>query len=142
MPTGVKMYVRLNELPSSEELKFLRDEFMQAIALTADEFYISGPLTVVPEADHMYMPVKDRSSTWLEVNLWRSYVGPGYERGDPELFVKIAEWLEARLPGSEIYYGHDVDDQNVSLFDRPARKALLDHYASSFRTAGIKNRVE
>jgi hypothetical protein len=128
MPTGVTIYVRLNELPPSEELRSLRNEFMQAMALTADDFYLSGPLAVVPEDDRSYMPVKDESSMWLDVNLWKSYYGPGYERGNPELFVKVAEWLEQRLPGSEIYYGHDVGDENVSLFDRSARMKLLEHY--------------
>jgi hypothetical protein len=40
---------------------------------------------------------------WLDVNFWKAYYGPGYERGTPELFVHCAEWLEQRLPGCEIY---------------------------------------
>ena len=127
MPTGVKIYVRLNDPLSAEELQLLRNEFTQAIALAADDFYLSGPLTVVPEEDRSYMPVKDENSLWLDINLWKSYYGPGYERGDPELFVKVADWLEQRLQGSEIYYGHDVSDENVSLFDRSARDKLLEH---------------
>lgn len=125
MPTGVKMYVRLKGLPS-EEIAILRNEFMQAMALTSDDFYVSGPLTVVTRDNYKYMPVKDKSSVWLDVNLWKSYYGPGYERGDPELFVKSAEWLEQRLLGAEIYYGHDVNDENVSLFDNSARDKLLE----------------
>jgi hypothetical protein len=128
MPTGVKMYVRMNEAFSPEALQLLRNEFMQAISLTADDFYFSGPLIVVPEDERGYMPVIDESSVWLDVNLWKSYYGPGYQRGNPELFVKCAEWLEERLRGSEIYYGHDVGHENVSLFDHAAREELLDLY--------------
>ena len=128
MPTGVKLYVRLHRLPSAEELESLRIECMQAMDLAADDFYLSGPLTVVQPEDRSYMPVNDESSVWLNVNLWKPYYGPGYERGDPELFVKVADWLEQRLHGSEIYYGHDVSDENVSLFDRSARDKLLEHH--------------
>jgi len=128
MPTGVKMYVRLKEQPSSEEIELLRNEFIQAMALTAADFYVSGPLTTVPRANYKYMPVKDESGVWLDVNLWKAYYGPGYTRGTPELFVECAEWLEQRLPGCEIYYGHDVNDENVSRFDIRARNQLLELY--------------
>jgi len=130
MPTAVRMYVRLDELPSAEELESLRHEFMQAMSLAADDFYFEGPLMVVSESDYKYMPVKDGRSSWLGVNVWRSYFGPEYRRGNPELFVKIAEWLERKLPGAEIYYGHDVDDENISLFDQTTRENLLKLYHS------------
>jgi len=44
---------------------------------------------------------------WLNVNLWRSYFGVGYERGDVQLFVGLANWLESRLPNCDIFYGED-----------------------------------
>src|SRR5687768_4005654 len=130
MPTAVRMYVRLNELPSAEELHSLRHEFMKSMSLADDDFYFEGPLIVVSESDHKYMPVQDGRSSWLAVNVWRSYFGPEYTRGNPELFVQIAEWLERRLPGCEIYYGHDVDDENISLFDQTTREKLLELYHS------------
>ena len=40
MPTGVKMYVKLRELPSSEDLQTLRNEFMGGMALTSEDFYV------------------------------------------------------------------------------------------------------
>ena len=128
MPTGVKIYIRLRELPTSKDLQTLRNDFIGDMALSEEDFYVSGPLIVVPEADHKYMPRKDDSSVWLDLNLWKSYYGPGYERGDPELFIRSAEWLEQHLPGSEIYYGHDVNDENVSRFDTAARNELLNNY--------------
>jgi hypothetical protein len=109
----------------------LRNEFLQATSLTDDDFYVGGPLIVVPEDERKYMPVKDTVSCWLAVNLWRSYFGQGYKRGNPELFVQIAEWLEKRLEGTEIFYGHDVDDENVALFDHTTRQQLLALYQSS-----------
>jgi hypothetical protein len=53
------------------------------------------------------------------------------KRGNIELFIKCAEWLERRLPGCLVYYGHDVDDENLRLFDKPARDELLRHYLRS-----------
>lgn len=133
MPTAVKMYVKLPTLPATEELDSLRSEFMQAMDLTAEDFYVSGPLIVVPIEDHKYMPEKDAHATWLEVNLWRAYYGPGYERGNPELFVICSEWLEQRVPGAAVYYGHDVDDENVTLFDPEARENLLQQFRNPRR---------
>jgi hypothetical protein len=122
------MYVRLQTMPSSQEIELIRNEFVQAMGLAANDFYLSGPLTVVSPSDHQFMPVKDESSRWLDVNLWKPYYAAGYERGNPELFVKCAEWLEERIPSAEIYYGHDVNDENVSRFDNAARTSLLDSY--------------
>ena len=122
------MYVKLTALPAAEELDELRTEFMQAMGLTEEDFYIGGPLIAVPFEDHKYMPDEDKNAAWLEVNLWRAYYGPGYERGNPELFVSCAEWLEQRLAGAAVYYGHDVSDDNATLFDREARDRMLAHY--------------
>ena len=104
---------------------------MRAMALTAEDFHVSGPLQVVPEADQQYMPIKDPHRVWLDVNLWKPYYSPDYERGNPELFVKCAEWLEQRLPGCEIFYGHDVGEENLILFDGPAKRKLLANYSQS-----------
>lgn len=131
MPTAVRMYVRLPQALSPGQLQALRNEFMQAMSLTTEDFYYEGPLIVVAEEERKYMPVKDDLSFWIAVNLWRSYFGPGYVRGNPELFARVAEWFEKRLEGAEIYYGHDVDSENVALFDSKARKKLLELYRTS-----------
>ena len=133
MPTAVKMYVRLDHPLSPAEVESLREEFMQAMTLTLEDFYYTGPIVIVSAEDRPYVPVKDETSCWLDVNLWRSYFGPGYERGNAELFVRVAEWLEQRWPGAEIFYGHDVNDENVSRFDDAMRKELLELYRSSNR---------
>jgi len=129
MPTAVRIYIRLNGPPEDFSLEDLRSKFLQAFSLDeGGDFYSSGPLKIVGEEDRPYMPVKDEQSIWINVNLWKSYYGVGYERGDPRLFIQCAEWLEERLPGCEIYYGHDVNDENVSLFDKPARERLMAYY--------------
>ena len=122
------MYIRLDQPLSPAGVQSLREEFMQAMSLTLEDFYHTGPLVIATEEDRPYMPVQDATSFWLDVNLWRSYFGPGYKRGNAELFVKVAEWFEQRLPGAEVYYGHDVGHENVSRFDEPARKELLELY--------------
>lgn len=129
MPTGVKMLVRLDRLPGQFSLQDLRAEFLDAMSLNAkDDFYYEGPLVLVSEEDRAYMPVKDRQSSWLDVNLWKSYYGYGHAGGDLELFIKCAEWFERRLPNCQVYYGHDVSDENISLFDKAARERLLAHF--------------
>lgn len=122
------MLVRLDDLPKNFSLPALRAEFMQAMSLNEEDFYIEGALKLLVEEDRGFMPVRDETSVWLDVNLWKSYYGVGYERGNIELFVRCAEWLEQRLPGCEVYYGHDVGDENVALFDKPARDKLMEHY--------------
>ena len=127
------MYVRLTQALSPDQLQELRNEFMKAMPLTVEDFYFEGPLIVVPEQDREVMPVKDDLSFWIAVNLWRSYFGPGYMRGNPKLFARVAEWLEKRLEGAEIYYGNDVDSENVALFNSETRKKLLRLYRASRR---------
>jgi len=129
MPTTVKMYVRLQKLPDDFSLVALRSEFLKAFSLDEKEdFYFDGPLTIIGEEDRPYMPVNDEHSTWLNVNLSKAYYGVGYERGNPQLFVRYAEWFEERLPNCQVYYGHDVNDENVSLFDKSTRKKLMEYY--------------
>ena len=128
MPTGVKILVRMEELPSQFSPPEQRSEFMQAMSLTEGDFRFGGPLQLVSGEDRLHLPVPDENGFWLDVNLWNAYYGIGYERGDIELFIKCAEWLEHRFPGCQVYYGHDVDDENLRLFDKAARDELLRHY--------------
>lgn len=45
-----------------------------------------------------------------EVKLRSRYFGIGYERGRFATIDSMASWLEARLPGSTVYYGSDDGD--------------------------------
>jgi hypothetical protein len=65
------------------------------------------------------------------VNLWRAYFSPEYSRGDIATIVRCAEWLEARLSGYRMWYGHDVDDGNLAPFPPERRQALLAHAKGS-----------
>lgn len=132
MPVGVTMLVRLNQEPEDSLLQTLRIQFQHDLELTEEDFYNSrfsrGPLVNVEEGDLPFMPVLDEKSAWLNVNLHRSYYGLGYERGDIRLFVRCAEWLEQHLRGCEVYYGNDVDDENVHLFDKTTRETFMSYY--------------
>jgi len=42
----------------------------------------------------------------------------------------VAEWLERRVPECVVWYGGDSSGICAELFDTPARKKLLEHFAS------------
>jgi len=126
MPAGVKILIRLTDRPSKSGLDDLREKLRQDLGLEQDDFYVDGALAEVTGEDLLHMPVS--GGIWFEVNLWRSYYGVGYERGDIELFVRCAEWLEQHLYGCEIFYGHDVDDKSIELFDQVVREKYTAYY--------------
>ena len=129
MPTNVVMLVRCEECITETELRELRTRFMSDLSLSMDDFYLRGPLTRVTNAEVEAIPADDQKSEWFGVNLWKSYYGPGYERGDPRLFVKVAEWLEQNIRNCEVYYGNDSTADQVQLFDKETRASLLDYYS-------------
>jgi hypothetical protein len=118
------MLICLPTYPDDESLESLRTDFMLEMRLDWDDFRAGGPFMVVDEKERKYMPSSDKGCTWVDVNIWRNYFGEGYSRGAGEFFIKCGRWLDARLPGCKTYYGHDVDDENLTLFDEPARERL------------------
>jgi|SRR6187549_1416249 len=66
----------------------------------------------------------------LELNLCGRYYGVGYERGDLLLYCGIAEWLEANIPGCEVWYGGDSSGVCAEPFGKDAREALRRHLFS------------
>ena len=125
MPTSARMLVRLRTQPDDTFLQQLRKEFMREMNLSGEDFYSGGPFVTVSREDTKRMPVIDDRSTWLDVNMWSTYFGAGYLRGDGEFFIKCGAWLERQIPGCEVYYGHDLDDENITRFDQAARDELL-----------------
>ena len=125
MPTGVRILIDCGRELSSEELTFLREAFSRDLSLTSEDFYIDGPFMPVGNHDNEFIPEGDSpASMWLDLNLCKSYYGPGYERGDLDLFIRAAEWIEKNLSSTAIYYGHDVSEEGFVLFDRANREAL------------------
>ena len=82
MPTTVVMLVKCDREVRDDEVRNLQLQLLNDLGLAADDFYVGGPLRKVTNADHEAIPLDDRNHHWLDVNLWRSYYGPGYERGD------------------------------------------------------------
>ena len=107
---------------SDDLLAALRDRLLADCELTADDFYVGGPLT--PEPDEWAMPVQDGAGRWYRANLYWAFWSLVYQRGDPPALVRVAAWLEANVPGGEVWYGHD-DTDDLCLFGPAARAALL-----------------
>ena len=120
------MLVQVNEMPDDSVLQNLRVKFQRDLNLTKQDFYSDGALIKVADEDFSFMPT--RNGKWLNVNFWKSFYGLGYERGDFGLFVRCAEWLEENLTDCKVFYGHDVDDENVKLFDLVERGKYLAYF--------------
>jgi hypothetical protein len=126
MPTGAVLLVRMQRSLSESELGRLREQFLAENRLSEDDFYPGGPLIIIRDENEGPMPIRDGRSLWINTNILRSYFGPGYTRGDVELITRCAAWLESHVPGGEVWYGHDVDDDNLRPFGPAERRALLD----------------
>ena len=125
MPTGAVILVRTHASLVESQLQRLRELFLADNDLDKDDFYLDGPLKVIPSPEEGPMPLRDESSLWINANICMSYFGPGYERGDVELLTRCAAWLESNVPGGEVWYGHDVGDDNLRPFGAAERRALL-----------------
>jgi hypothetical protein len=72
--------------------------------------------------------------TFLKVNLWTRYYGPGYERGDILTICAVAEWCELNLQPCEIWYGGDSSGVLAKPFGAAERTAMRTHlYSKSGR---------
>jgi hypothetical protein len=126
MPTGAVLLVRTQRPLSDSQLSRLRELFLAENQLGEGDFYPDGPLIIIRSRNEGPIPIEDGRSLWLDTNILRSYFGPGYQRGDVELLTRCAAWLESNVPGGEVWYGHDVDDDNLRPFGAAERRALLD----------------
>jgi hypothetical protein len=97
-------------------------------AFDPQRFSPFGPLRLLGYRDEPAKAPIDDDSLWLDVGIECPTYDEGYERGDPLLFVRVAEWLEKRIPGCEIWYGHDADDDSVQPFTTSRREAMLAHF--------------
>ena len=129
MPVEATILARLKPpAPDDETLRNWGARLQRDLGLEEDDFYSdSAPLSHVSEDDWDEMPIVDEPSVWLKLNLHANYYGPGYERGSIELYIQLAEWLEANLPNCEVYYGTDCGEA-AQLFDSTMRAKFLNYF--------------
>ena len=69
-----------------------------------------------------------RGEYFIEVSLFSRYYGEGYERGPIQEHIAVASWLEARIPGCEVWYGGDSSGVCAARFDKAAREKVWAHF--------------
>ncbi|MEH6414078.1 hypothetical protein [Pseudomonas sp. CGJS7] len=69
----------------------------------------------------------DPGECLLEINLFSRYYDEDYARGDPILIAAVADWLDAQIPGCEVWYGGDSSGVLAAPFGRQRRRQLIEH---------------
>lgn len=69
----------------------------------------------------------DAGEFLLQIRLTGRYYHEDYARGDPVLYAGIAEWLEANIPGCEVWYGGDSGGAEAQPFGPARRRQLIEH---------------
>lgn len=70
---------------------------------------------------------------FVKVHLWSRYYGEDYARGDWPTIRAVAEWLEMRFAGCEVWYGGDSSGICAEHLDRSARDKLNDFWLRNGR---------
>ena len=86
-----------------------------------------GTLDRPQSGEECRIPRHHQKGVWYWVHLFGRYYGKGYENGDVWGYVGIAEWLEFRLPGVEVWYGSDADEY-LKAFSKACREELVKHF--------------
>jgi len=68
------------------------------------------------------------NETFIKVDLWQRYYTKGYERGPLPFFIMVAEWLEQKIPDSQVWYGGDSSGKTAKLFNKKKRDKLFKHF--------------
>lgn len=66
----------------------------------------------------------------LQVSVWSRWYGQGYERGDLLTLCAIAEWIEANITGSSVWYGGDSSGVLAEPWPDAKRRELRQHLYS------------
>lgn len=64
----------------------------------------------------------------IECHLYGRYYGVEYERGDLPSILMVAQWLEDKIPGAEVWYGGDSSGVLAEPFGPAERAALWRHF--------------
>lgn len=142
MGIDAQMFVKLTDQRLSEsEVKHLA--FTLGEAYGPHKFWIFKPnesynrefrhcLTIINEyhqdGDTIYPAANEQ---FIEVHLGTRYYGEGYERGDLPFILSVAEWLERRLRGCQVFYGGDSSGVSAIAFDAVERAKIFAHFADN-----------
>ncbi len=127
MPINAIMLVRVKNIINAALLEKVRSEFQKKFEMDDSDFYPEGCFVQLSKDDTL-IPVKDDTSTWINVNFVLRYFGEDYQKGNFELFDICAEWIENNISGCEIWYGSDENYVSITKLDPQRRKNLLDEY--------------
>jgi hypothetical protein len=123
MATGGVIVLRFSSYPSYSDINTWRRNLLNEFG--PDDFL--DPIMFDQDLGHALIPVDD-GSFWFDVGVIHDYYGEGYERGDAEWFIRLAEWLERNIPGCEIWYGNDSSDESIKPFGIAERAAFLEYF--------------
>ncbi len=127
MPAGIVFLVHAKKPVDNELLTRLRVELPIVFDLTSDDFFVGQDLLQEMEPWLVDVPEYDQEkSCWLDVGLAQDLWTPEYPRGNLPLYTSIAEWLETRIPDSEVWYGSDLGDgEDLVAFTPAYRERML-----------------
>ena len=138
MGIDAQMFVKIrNQRLTQDEVKRLAWELGEAFG--PQRFWIikptewrsdfRGALTIIEEysqdGDTIYPAVGEQ---FIECHLGTRYYGEGYERGDLPLIISVAQWLEIKIPGCEVWYGGDSSGVSATAFDAVERARLFRYF--------------
>ena len=136
MGIDAQMFVRIQRDVTDAEVKRLAWEAGSAFG--PDRFWIfKNPDYQRPAMHKIAVYEQDGpdivpgpGETFVKVQPATRYYGEGYERGDLPFLIMLAEWLEARVPDCEVWYGGDSSGVLAEKFDRQARDKLWQHFVN------------
>jgi hypothetical protein len=145
MPVGAILYVEVSDTTTSDDWNRWRDDFIASFDFGLDGWTEDYKKSIEAEIlmpdwldapDYPTLGGQGHLSVWetfpqsiflaIDLPLYTHY-GPGYERGDIAEFVLHAEWLEANIPNSRVWYATDCGHAAM-IFDISARQILLEYY--------------
>jgi len=129
MGIDAEMFVRVKGKVTEAQLIAAEHTLFERIGSHALEMWTEHLLKEVDKWEQDGPEINPRKGeTFVKVNLWTRYYGPGYERGNFRLIHDVAEVLETIFRDGVVWYGGDSSGVCAEKFDAPARAALRDHW--------------